>query len=127
VATQFTISGALSLPPDAGQPLASIPFNGAGSFSSKVDLELNLTGSGSKDVDLGSVEAPGAKCVLIEVDSNALSEPINVRFNGGSDTGQLEIAPGGFLAYSNPVPTGGITAITIVYTTDNRVRLRVLG
>lgn len=127
MATNFLLSGALELPPDAGQPVAQVPFSGAGSFQSKAEVELNILGAGSTLVPFGTIGAPGAKAVLVEVDSNSSGDPVNLRFNGAGVAGQLELAPGGILAFFNPTPVTGLTAMEIVSTTANRVRVRVLG
>lgn len=126
MSTAYSISGALSLPPDAGQPVASIVFSGAATFTSKVDLDLVLTGSGTHVVNMGSIASPGAKLVLLEVDDGA-SAAVNVRVNGGSSTGQTEICSGGFLVLSSPSPTTGITAISIVFTADVTVHVHLLS
>ncbi len=125
--TPFTLSGSLALPPDTGQPIGQIPFSGSASFESKADLEFNITGAGTQVVPFGSVGAPGAKGILVEVDASSNGAPVQLRFNAGDADGQLEVAPGGFLAFFSPVPATGITALSIVSTTANRVRVRVLG
>lgn len=127
MSTPFTISGSLALPPDTGQPIGQIPFAGSSTFESKADFEFKLTGSGTQAVDFGSVGAPGAKGVLVEVDSDAAAAPVNLRFNGGGSSGQMEVSPGGFYAYFSPTPSAGLTSMDIVYTTACRVRVRVLG
>jgi hypothetical protein len=45
--------------------------------------------------------------------------------NGGSDN--IEISPGGFIAYSSPVPDEGLESAKIVYTDDATVRVYILG
>jgi hypothetical protein len=127
MATPFTLSGTLSLPPDQGEPIVAIPFRGSGFFESKVDLELKLAGSGTRDVDLGTIGAPGAKALVIEVDPSATAAPVGVRINGAGAPGELEVSPGGFLVYSNPAPQAGVTGLTLVHATEVRVRIRVLG
>jgi hypothetical protein len=127
VSTPFEAKGELIYPPDTGQPNATIPVNVTANFDSKVDYELSLTGSATQSVDMGTVIAPGAKAVLIEVDPDAAASPINVQFNGGGAGGQSEVSPGGFLFMGSPTPTTGITQIDIVHTTNVKVRVRVLG
>ena len=81
-----------------------------------------LTGSGVQVVDFGSVA--DAKAIFVEVASDAAA-PINLRFNGGTD--DHEVAAGGFYAASNPVPATGVSALSIVYTADAKVTVRILG
>jgi len=126
MSTPFTVSGSLSLPPDTGQPVAPIPFSLSGVFDSKECMELTLVGAGTQSVCFGTVIAPGAKLILIKVDADPAAAPINVQING-SVTGQVEIAQGGFAVVGNPAPVAGIVSLDVVYTTNNKVRIVVLG
>ncbi len=125
--TPFTLSGNLSYPPDTGEPNANRPFSGSGSFSSNVENVLQLVGAGTYVVGMGTVPAAGAKGLLVEVDPATTAVPIQVQYNTGTAAGAVEVSPGGFFAYFNPNPVAGITAISIVYTADVGVRVRVLG
>ena len=122
MATPFTISGTLDFPPDDGQPIAKRPFSQSGSFDSKQEADLILSGAGTHIVGFGTVD--NVKGMLIEVAPTSLA-PVNIRVNSGTD--DIEIAPGGFWAYSNPAPSSGITALSVVYTLDARVQIRLLG
>ncbi len=51
--------------------------------------------------------------------------PVHVRVNGQA-IGE-EIAPGGFKALGSPQPVAGITAVSIVHTSSNTVRIWALG
>ena len=127
MSTPFELSGALTAPPDAGVTAVPIPFGGVGSFDSRADVELNIAGAGTISVDFGTIGSPGAKLALIEVDASSSGSPINCRFNGGGSSGQVEVSPGGALAYYSPVPVAGLTALDIVSTTANKVRVRLFG
>lgn len=127
MATPFSTSGSLAYPPETGMQPVQLPFGGAGSFESKVEAEYNIPSAGTIDVDFGTLAAPGAKGFLLEVDANSTGLPINVRFNGAGAAGQMEVSPGGHVSYFSPLPATGITAISIVSTSPNRVRVRVLG
>lgn len=122
MATAFSIAGELNYPPDDGQPVGKRVFSQSGNFDSKAESDLVLSGAGTHDVGFGTVEM--AKAILIEVAATALA-PINVLINGGTD--EVEIAPGGFLAYSNPDPDVGIESLSIVHTMDAKVQIRILG
>jgi hypothetical protein len=130
VSVPFSFSGTLLYPPDSGAPNAQVSVAGAGAFTQKAEFKFELSGSGTQDVNFGSIATAGAKFILIEVepDTSLGAAPINVRVNGGDSTGQIEIAPGGaFLLYS-PVPTaGGVLALSLVYTAAATVWVRVLG
>jgi hypothetical protein len=127
MATPFTFSTTLTYPPDEGQANAERVGSVAANFDSKSEKTLQLTGSGTIAVDLGTIISPGTKAIFIEVDPGTGIAPINVQFNGGGAPGQVEISPGGFLCLASPVPIAGVTAIDIVHTTQVTVRFRALG
>ena len=120
--TAFSLSGTFNYPPDDGEPIAKRPYSQSGVFDSKQEADLRLVGAGTQSVGFGTL--PSVRAMAIEVASTSLG-PVTVRING-SLTG-IEIAPGGFLVYSNPVPVAGITSMDIDYTIDARVQLRLLG
>jgi len=121
-ATPFSLQGSLVFPPDDGQPNATRAFSQSGSFTQKSEQDLVLTGAGSMPVGFGTITT--LKACVIEVDIASLA-PVKLKFNGGTDT--VEISPGGFWAYSNPVPVAPVTSIMVVYTMDARVQARLLG
>lgn len=120
--TAFSLSGSFNFPADDGEPVAKRPFSQSGNFTAKSEQDLVLTGAGTQAVGFGTIT--GVSAALIEVASTSAA-PINIRINGGTD--DIEIAPGGFLAYSNPVPATPITSMEVVYTSDARVLVRLLG
>lgn len=120
--TPFSLQGTLVYPPDGGQPNATRAFSNSGNFTSKQESDLVLTGSGTKVVNLGTVAA--IKGLLIELDATSLA-PVNLLFNGGIVP--VELAPGGFLAYSSQAPVAGLTALSIVYTMNATLQIRILG
>jgi hypothetical protein len=123
MATPFSLSGLLVYPPDDGQPNASRDLSGSGSFSSKVEAELNLVAPGTTVVGMGTIA--NARVVLVEVGVLASNPaPINVRLNGGTD--DIEISPGGSWLYYNPTPTNGISAISVTNTDSKRVKVTIL-
>lgn len=124
----YTLNGTLDFPPDVGAPNLPIVFSGSGQFKSRPADVLNLVGSGSKIVNMGTIAPAGTKLVLIEVDPDSTNTklPILVVVNG-SATGKIEVAPGGCMLVHNPKPVAGITALTIEYTTDNTVRFWLMG
>lgn len=120
--TAFALAGSLDFPPDDGEPSAKRPYSQSGSFTAKSEQDLVLTGAGTQAVGFGTIT--NVLAALIEVASTSAA-PVNVRINGGTD--DIEIAPGGFLAYSNPVPGTGISSMEVVHTMDARVQVRLLG
>ena len=125
MSTSFTLAGQLNYPPDSGQPAADRAFSITGSFDAKSVVELVLTGSGTHVVNFGSIISPGAAAILIKHDAASGGSPVQLRFNGSTD--DIEVASGGFIAYSSPVPAAGITALSIVHTANARVRIWILG
>ncbi len=121
----FVLSGQLLSPPDEGALPVPVAFNVTGQAQSEEGGRLSLVGTGTKVVAFGTVGSPGAKAVLIEYLPTSTGAPIQVTFNGGS--GGVEISPGGFLAIGSPVPVAGITAISIAFTSDCQVRVKLLG
>lgn len=120
--TSFTLQGSFDYPPDDGEPIAKRPYSQSGNFDSKSEQDLELTGAGTQAVGFGTLVA--VKAMVVEVSPSALA-PVNLRINGGTD--DIEIAPGGFWAYSNPTPSAGITAMDVVHTMDAKVQIRLLG
>lgn len=115
----FSLQGALAYPPASGQPAASRPFSVSGNFDSKAEAELVLTGSGTATIGFGTVLL--AKAILVSVQLSAVLLKLN-----GSDEG-IEVAAGGFLAYSNPTPDVGIESLDIDYTADAKIQVYILG
>lgn len=122
---QLVIQGTATFPPDEGAPAVPVAFGVSCQYSSVLDAKLVMTGSGSQVVPFGTVAAPGAKAALLEYEAAAGAAPIQVRFNGGTDS--FELTPGGFLCWGNPAPAVGVTAITIVHAGDATVRVRLFG
>jgi hypothetical protein len=122
----FTISASIDYPPDDGQPVATRGSSVSGSYESKEEKTYKLEGTGTQDVDFGTVALAKAIFVEVDADSSVAAQPITLSINGGTDVWQ--IAPGGFLAYANPSPiAGGISSAQIAYTTAARVHVRVVG
>ena len=125
MSTPYSISGALNYPADASLPADSIPLGASGSFDHEASAVLKLTGSGTQAVDLGTILAAGAKALLVKVDAGTGVQPVLLTINGGNQP--LEVAAGGFLLVSNPVPGAGITAVSIAFTAACTVRVWALG
>ena len=87
---------------------------------------LELSGTGTHVVGFGTIGVPGAKAVFLEYLNNASSglQPIIVKVNGGTD--QNEISPGGCFIQCNPNAVGGITALSIGFTSNASVRVTLL-
>lgn len=125
MATAFAFAGSLQLPADAGLPADPIGISMSGQYDSSNEQVLVVTGSGSKTIPFGTVGAAGLKGLLIKVDANASGAPVLITINGGNQP--IEVSPGGFIAVGSPNPVTGITAITVAYTTANKVRVWALG
>jgi hypothetical protein len=117
----FTVSAGLTFSPDGVATESPHALSATGSFDQKDDDQVSLSGSGSVVLTLKGQ----AKALQISVDASATASPILVNVNGGSD--DIEISPGGFMEVYNPVPSAGITAITITHTTANVVRVVALA
>lgn len=126
--TPYQLTASVTFAPDTGAPVIAPTASGSGQFTSRSDGILNLTGSGTQVVPLGTIPSAGAKVLQIEVDpdTNPSSRtPIIVKFNGAG-TG-VEVAPGGSVQIHNPKPVAGTASLSIDYTSDNVVRFWLLG
>lgn len=126
----FTINGSLSFPPDEGQQQVAVPFGLAGNYKAITDMRLTLSGSGTQVVPFASVGSPGAKVVLVEYElpvgaAAQTAQPIQLHLNGGSE--DIELSPGGFLIMGNPAPAVGITSLSLDYSSEATVRVRLMG
>lgn len=125
MSSPFSFAGSFQLPADVGLEPDAIAISTSGQFDSENKQVLRLTGSGTIAVPMGTVPLVGLKGLLIKVDANPTGDPIEVTVNSSSHP--IEISPGGFFAFGSPDPTAGITAISIAYTTANKVRLWAIG
>ena len=133
-AVPFTFSGALARPPIPSAAQTNIPIPVAAyssQFTTKSEDVLVLTGAGTQAVDMASLSAAGAKFMSVELGTTNASgqptaAPVNVRVNGGTD--DIELSAGGFLIFGSPNPTAsGILSLSLVYTQDAIVTVRVYG
>lgn len=126
--TPFTFTGALQFPPDPGGPLSPIAIAFAGSFTQLVAETLQLTGSGTKTLDLSSLNGGlGANLVLIKVDAQSTPQTVNLRWNGGASTGEQEVSTGGFFVLGSGAPSAGLASLILAYTSSVTVRIWALG
>jgi len=121
----FTAEVTLTVPPDAGLPDNELPFTVANTYTQKAIHRLELTGSGSHTVGFGTIASPGAKLIIIAIESGTAVSPIVVKMNGAT-VGQ-EVSPGGWMALASPDPTTGITTMAIDHTTNATVKVWILG
>lgn len=124
MAIPFSAEGRVSYPPDDGQEPVSIDFSLAGTYDSILEATLQLSGSATTSVPFGTVGGAGAKVVYIEYDADPAGLPIQLRINGGTEN--HELSPGGVYLHLNPTPVNGVTALSIVHTTNATVRVRLL-
>ena len=135
MSTPLTFSSVLTRPPTTGQPAVDIPVPIAAlaeTYDLKSEDEVPLVGAGTYNVDaaLFGAMTVGAKFITIEVaaDTSPAAQPVMVQVNGGGAGGQFEVAPGGFIIYSNPDPTAdGVLSLELVHTADSTVIIRVFG
>lgn len=125
MATPFQAQGSLSLPGAPGLPALSVPFGFSGQFDSKVEVELALpSAAGTKEVDFGTLPPEGVKCALVVYETLAGAPDLGVSLNGASP---IALSTGGFLLLASPVPTVGVTSMTLSYEGAGRVRIWLLG
>lgn len=126
----FSFTGALNLQADPALPAEPVPFSCTSSFDNETKQRLVFTGSGTHVVSFGTAASPGARFISISVDLPGEGDPpvapVNARFNGGASTGQTEISAGGCAILCNPTPVAGATSLSLVYTSDAVVTVRIL-
>lgn len=121
MSTPYSASGALSYPADASLPADPISIAASGMFDHEASAVLKLTGTGTKAVDMGTIPNAGVKALLIKVDAGVAVPPVLVTLNGGDEP--IEVAAGGFIFLSNPVPANGVASISVAYTGACVVRI----
>lgn len=122
----FSFAGLLQLAQDQSLPQDPIPFNASSQFVSLAQEVLNLTGSGTQDVNFGSIAGAGAKGVFVRYDAGQPGAlPILCTINAGSQP--LELTPGGFLVWVDPAPVAGALSMSIAFTAPCQVRVWLLG
>jgi hypothetical protein len=127
MSTPFVAQSVLTYPPDDGEAAVARSNTVNSSYEEKAEFKYVLTGSGSRDVDFGSLDTLGAKAIQVEM-SSGNSAAVMVQFNGGGSSGQLELSAGGHFDLASPSPTAlGVLAMTLVHTVDATVWVRILG
>lgn len=130
---QLLIDIEFSAPQTQGAESCPVPVKFLTQFSHSVFTRYNLTGSGSKTVDLGSIgdDGNGAKALIVKVSKPPVNpnaaQPITIEVNGSS-TGFIEIAPEGMVVFGSSNPTTqGLLGLTLNHTTNIIVELWVYG
>lgn len=125
MATQtFDLKVTCGTPRVDGGSVAPIPLAFAGSYESKQELELALTGSGSTPVQL--VGARPMKMLLVWADPQDVPTSCQLRFDGSNDG--IPLRSGGALAFFDPLPGGsGLDSLQVVHTTAMVVHVLALG
>lgn len=127
MSTPFSFTGALNLPGDPTLPPEPIPFNFSSAFDSEVKNRLTLTGSGTKVINFGTIGNSGVKYLAVKVETGQTAAPVQLQFNGGGASGEVEVSPGGFVIVASPSPAAGISALSIIYTANTTVNIWALG
>jgi hypothetical protein len=125
----FPVQVALTItaPPDIGLPPDVLPFTATLSVEQKSIQRLLFSGTGSRQIDFGTIGGAGAQLVLVALEPGQGVQPITCRYNGGGSSGSKEVSPGGFELLVSPSPVAGITSLEIFYTATAAVKVWVLG
>jgi len=116
----------LSFPPDLGVPAELVNLIFASGYDQFAWTKLDLVGAGTQVAPLPALGA-GARAILVKVDASSTAAPVNLRFNGGGASGEIEVSPGGFFFLCSGAPVAGVTSMSVVYTSNVTVRTLVLG
>lgn len=125
MSTPYSASGALSYPADASLPADPIGIAASGMFDHEASAVLKLTGTGTKNIDMGTIPGTGVKALLVKVDAGVGVQPVQVTLNGSDEP--IEIGAGGFIFLSNPIPSAGIDSVSVAYTGACVVRVWALA
>lgn len=125
MATSVSASAQLALPGSTGLTAQSIPFTFSGTYTSKTELDITLTGTGTYVVPFAGVTKARVVVVHHVAPESGTPEVVALRLNGSTDD-SIELSPGGWSFSVNPVPDTGVTALSIVHTTDVRVLIWLL-
>lgn len=108
MAEKLLVAGKASLPLEDGGTVAPIDLAVDLTYVGRADFRRDYVAATADDeVDLGTLEAAGAKGVLIKCKSGSCT----VKFNGGTQAWPL--APGGYFLWVNPTtPFPTAAAIT---------------
>jgi hypothetical protein len=106
-----------------------VPVNYTTTYTRRSCHRYELSTSGTQVVDLSSLPATGAKLLVLQVDADPspAAQPVKVRVNGGTATGETEIAAGGFYMLGNPAPAVGISDLSLVYTSSVKLWVWAFG
>ena len=126
MSTPFSVQAVLQVPADVGLPPDPLSLLVSAQFDSLADYVLQLSGSGTHMVGLGTVGPSGLKGLLVKVDPGVGASAVTVRVNGAS-SGGIELSPGGGMLIASPNPQSGITALDVLYTGNVVVRIWALG
>jgi hypothetical protein len=119
----YVLELSLKLPPDeTGEP-APVTLNFAGKADSVVRYRLELTGSGTKTLDFGTIPVAGAQLVLVKVFQG--TDPVLVYVNGSATPEEIAVGGGKFIL--SPTPVNGVTSMVLEHTADSSVSVWVLG
>jgi hypothetical protein len=119
----YDISGNFKLPLYDGGDLSPIPFAASGSYTNEAGGVFTLTGSGTEDVDLGTVTK--IKALLILVGTGTGAAPVGIKLNGSVTA--FPISPAGMVLLHSPSPVSGITQLSIDYTSNITLQIVALG
>ena len=125
----FTMQATLNAPPLPGQP-SSVPLLASlsATYGSRVDYRLELTGSGNKTLNLGTIGPTGTKCLFITVDADPTPGVTPVLISLNSATPGIEISQGGFLVLGSPSPTSsGVLSVALSYSSNVAVNVWAFG
>ena len=124
ISSPFVVTVTLAVPPDVGEAIGDpVEFSYSGSCTSIVRQKLELTGSGTRTLDMGTLPVGGAKLVLIR--QLAGDDPITVCVNGGTEP--VPIGSSGAWLLVSPVPDGGVADVALAYSSAATVSVWILG
>lgn len=121
-----TLSCSVTDPP-APNASVQVVFHG-----STGEQRIELTGAQTYAIDLVMVPTAGLRGLRVvyeplAADGTAASANITIRRTVNGVSRDEPLSPGGWLAFADPAPTAGTTALSIISTADAVVRVLGLG
>jgi len=127
MAVPYELKIELGMPVSDNEPAYPVELtNVTGDVENRVQYDLELTGSGYKYLDFGSISHDGAKLIVIKYVSSTEATPPLLLLRPNA-TGAIYLPVGGTFLLHSPDPSSGIWRFRIDYTGQASLNILLLG
>ena len=127
MAIPYDLSVNLGMPVTDSEPVCPVELVSViGSVDNRTQYDLELSGTGYKYLDFGSISHDGAKFILIHYVSSTDATP-PVLLLRPNVSGAIYLSVGGFFLLHDPNPSNGIWRYRIDYTGQASLNILLLG